>query len=416
MKKSINQILDNNKNYVKIYFLPALIILSFLLRVIVVYFTRDTHLDNEWNNLLNNLIEHKSFVYYTFDGILIPSALVPPMYPIFMYLINIINPFGTVNLLHLIIAVQLLISTYSVFLFYQINQNFFSQKVSLINAVIFSIIPLNVIISGQISSITLQMFLSLLFLKFLFHIINKENNKNIFIFSLISGLLILTRGEFLIIFSFILFFILIKKKIKLINLIKTLIIVILILSPYIVRNYIHFNEIFIVKSFGYNLWKGNNEFSTIEGYENLEKIKFKELKNKINNLKKDKYYEINRDNVFLDEAVKNINEDPVRYLGLFVKKFFSYYFIDLNSNYPNYYNFFHIIPILLLSIMSLPGLFVFFKKNKFESKCLGFYLFLNLIIFSIFFILPRYKLAILPIQIILMSYFISYLIKRFKKN
>ena len=164
------------------------------------------------------------------------------------------------------------------------------------------------------------------------------------------------------------------------------------------------------------MWKGNNEFSTIEGYENLEKIKFKELKNKINNLKKDKYYEINRDNVFLDEAVKNINEDPVRYLGLFVKKFFSYYFIDLNSNYPNYYNFFHIIPILLLSIMSLPGLFVFFKKNKFESKCLGFYLFLNLIIFSIFFILPRYKLAILPIQIILMSYFISYLIKRFKKN
>ena len=59
MKKSINQILDNNKNYVKIYFLPALIILSFLLRVIVVYFTRDTHLDNEWNNLLTNTEREK---------------------------------------------------------------------------------------------------------------------------------------------------------------------------------------------------------------------------------------------------------------------------------------------------------------------------------------------------------------------
>ena len=233
---------------------------------------------------------------------------------------------------------------------------------------------------------------------------------------MVSGLLILTRGEFLLVFSFILFFIFIKKKIKLINLTKILIVVVLVISPYVTRNYMHFDEIFIIKSLGYNLWKGNNQLSSVGGYENLERTEFMELKNKIINLKKNKYYEINRDNIFLDEAIYNLSENPIQYFKLFLKKIFSYYFFDINSNYPNYFNFFHIVPIVILSLLSFPGLFIFYKVNKFENKCLGLYLLLNLIIFSIFFILPRYKLVILPIQIILMTYFMKYLIKKLEKT
>ena len=114
----------------------------------------------------------------------------------------------------------------------------------------------------------------------------------------------------------------------------------------------------------------------------------------------------------LDEAISNLTNNSSRYFKLFFKKLFSYYFIDINSNYPNYYNFFHIFPIIILSILYFPGLFIFFKMSKFENKCLGLYLFTNLIIFSVFFILPRYKFAILPIQIILTGYFIQYLLNR----
>ena len=267
----------------------------------------------------------------------------------------------------------------------------------------------------QISSINLQIVLSLIFLKFLFLITRKKNNKNIIIFSIISGLLILTRGEFILIFSLILLFIIWQNKIKLIHLIKIVTIVALIISPYVLRNYIHFNQIFIVKSFGYNLWKGNNELSTVEGYENLSNSKFSKLSFKINNIEKNKYYEINRDNIFLNEALNNLQKDSSRYIKLFFNKLFSYYFIDSNSRYPNYYNFFHIYPVILISLMSIPGLFIFYKKNKFENKCLGFYLLINLIIFSIFFILPRYKLAILPVQIILATYSIDYIMKKIGK-
>ena len=147
----------------------------------------------------------------------------------------------------------------------------------------------------------------------------------------------------------------------------------------------------------------------------LRELNLLNSKKKIINLKKNKYYEINRDNIFLDEAIYNLSKNPIQYFKLFLKKIFSYYFFDINSNYPNYFNFFHIVPIVILSLLSFPGLFIFYKVNKFENKCLGLYLLLNLIIFSIFFILPRYKLVILPVQIILATYFIGYIVKKFKR-
>jgi hypothetical protein len=274
--------------------------------------------------------------------------------------------------------------------------------------------PLNIYICGQISSANIQLFLSLLFLKLLFTLIKNKTQKNIIIFSIVSGLLILCRGEFVIIFVFTLFFIFIYKKINIINLIKILIVVFLVISPHVIRNYIHFNQFIIVKSLGYNLWKGNNQLSKVEGYGKIDE--FKNLHDKVKSISKDKYYEINWDNIFLKEAKDNIEKNPIIYAKLFFKKLFSFYFIDLGSGYPNYYNFFHIFPIIILSLLSFPSLIIFFKNNKFENKYLGLYFFLNLVIFSIFFILPRYKLVIIPIQIILAVYFVQYLIKKFKKN
>ena len=285
MKKNINQILDNIFN-IKIYFLSWLIVLSFLLRLATVYFVKDTQIghEQEWGVLFDNLINYKSYSFYIFNDQLIPSVFMPPMYPFFLYLLKVITSFEGESLLYLIIFVQIILSTYSVYIFYQINQNFFSNKLSFINSIIFSIIPLNVYTCGQISSVSLQIIFSLLFIKFLLLIIKKQTMKNILIFSIVSGLLSLTRGEFILIFALTILFIFLKKKIKLVNLIKIIIVTFLIISPYVVRNYIHFDQIFIVKSLGFNLWKGNNELSTADGFENFNRIEFRNLKFKLDNL------------------------------------------------------------------------------------------------------------------------------------
>jgi len=395
------------------YLIYSLILITFLSRLFMVFFLRDTHLENEWQTLLNNLINYKSYSFYSFQDQLIPSAYMPPVYPFFLYIIYLITNFLNISFLNTIIFIQILLSTYSVYLFYQINLNFFKQKISVINSFIFTLIPLNIYYCGQISSINLQILLSLLFLKFLILLVNREEIVNLIIFSVTSGLLILTRGEFILIFILTVSYILFCKKTKLINLVKIFSIVILITSPYVIRNYIHFDQFFFVKSLGYNLWKGNNQLSIVQGYEDLRNLEFNKLNNKLQKIEKNSIYEISRDKVFLDEAIINLKSNPIAYIKLYVKKFFSYYFIDLNSNYPNYYNIFHFLPLLLISALSFPGLLTFFKEKNFERRSFGLYLILNLVIFSIFFILPRYKLIILPIQIILAANFIIYIVRKY---
>ena len=401
---------------IKIYYLYWLILFSFLLRLATVYYYGDTNLQsqnvNEWNILLENLIKYKSYSLYIFNETPIPSVYMPPVYPFFLYIIQVITSFEDSNLLNTIIFIQIILSTYSVYLFYQINQNFFSKKISLMNSIIFSIIPLNLYACGQISSINIQIVLSLLFLKFLLSLIDKERQIHIIFLSIISGFLILTRGEFILIFFIIILFGLINKKIKLKNLVLIILFVSLIISPYAIRNYMHFNQIFLVKSLGFNLWKGNNQLSRVEGYENLSNKNFDKLRSEINELEKNKYYEINRDNIFLEATKKNLNVDIFKYIKLFLKKIFSFYFIDFDSTYPRYYNFLNIFPTVFFSVLSFPGLFLFLKKKNIKYNYILLYLFLNLTIFSVFFILPRYKLIILPMQIIISTHFIIYFLKK----
>ena len=138
------------------------------------------------------------------------------------------------------------------------------------------------------------------------------------------------------------------------------------------------------------------------------------LQKKIDAISKDKFYEINLDKVFLDQATENIIKEPKRYLILFAKKVASFLFIDIKSSRPNYYNPLHYLPVLLLGITSLIGIFVSDKKSH-RLNYLIIILFANVVIFSSFFILPRYKLIILPLQIIFTNILITYIISMRKK-
>jgi len=409
--------IEKTKN-IKFILLSGLIIISFIIRLITAYFLGEDSFESastEWSVLVYSLIEKKSYSLYQFGDLIVPSVYMPPGYPMLLYLIKIAS-LDKINFLNLIMLFQIILGTYSVYIFYKINLRLFSDKLSLINSFIFSVFPLNIYMVGQISSITLQIFLSILFLHLLFIVIEKQKNTNIFFFGIASGLLVLTRGEFILIFFIIILFAMIKRQIKSSNVLKIILIVSLVLSPYLIRNYYHFNQIMLVKSLGFNLWKGNNELSLVEGYEDYDSYEFRDLKSKLNKLEKNKYYEINRDQLFLDQAKNYLSENPNKYLNLFFKKIYSFYFVDFKSTYPNYYNFFHFFPVIALAMLSFPGLFIFFKKNRIYNNYLGLYLFSNLIIFSIFFILPRFKLIILPVQIILAAYFIKYMLEKLNIN
>ena len=390
-----------------------LIFLSILIRIPVILIYGDTSLENEWKVLVNNLIINKTLAFDyldpTLDKFLLPNIWMPPLYAYYLYAFSFFGLEQDQYIL-LILSSQILISCLSVLVFYKLNKLFFSEKISFFSSILFSLFPLYLYACGQVSSVTLQVFLTILFFNLIFKFLDKRNFISILFLSFVGGLLILLRGEFILILllSFLCLFFYFKVKIKSILLIG--LIVIITISPYVIRNIIVFDKFVITKSFGYNLWKGNNPNSQIEGGGIFDE----KLKKKIQKIPKNNYYGINFDNIFLDRAAENILDQPVRYIVLFFKKFISFIFLDIYSSKSDYYKPIHYLPILILSITSLFGIILSDKKSKKLNYLILIYLF-TIVIFSCFFILPRYKLAIIPFQIIFTNILLEYIKKSFFK-
>ena len=401
-----------NKETVK---LILLILFSLLIRIPVILIFGDLNLENEWGVLVNNLIINQTLAFDyldpTLDKFLLPNVWMPPLYAYYLYFFSFFN-LEQQQYIQLILSSQIFLSLLSVVVFYKINKLFFSQQISFFGSLLFSLFPLYLYACGQISSVTLQVFLTLLFLYFIFQFLKKRNFLSIFLLSFIGGLSILLRGEFVLILliSFLYLFFYFKITIK--NISLMILIILITISPYLIRNIVVIDTITITKSVGYNLWKGNNPSSLVEGGVIIDE----NLRKEINNIPKDKFYGINFNKVFLDRATENIINDPIRYLTLFTKKFMSFLFIDIHSSRQDYYKPSHYLPVLLLAITSLIGIVLSDKKSNKLNYLILIY-FVNIIIFSCFFILPRYKLFIFPFQIIFTNVLIEYISKRyFRRN
>lgn len=403
--------------------LNIIIITSFLLKLTFVFFFHEKNLSDEWIILFNNFQENNSYSYYIFDGKHVPSSYMPPLYFIFLYFNKILS-LNLVNFLYLVFLNQILLSTMSVYLFYKICKNFFDDKNSLIGTLIFSLFPLMIYSNGLVSSASLQIFLYLLFFNYyLVFLEGKVDTIGIFKLSVICALNLILRGEFIIIFFFsIFYFILINKK-KALSGIIVLILSIGLISPYILRNFDNTNKLHIVNSSGYALWKGNNQLANVEGFHNSlnpntrtswpDVKEFESLYSELDKIEKNELYEINRDDVFKKEALKNISSNKIKYFLLYLKKIFSFYLIDFESSLKNYYNFFHIIPVLIFGILSIPGIIIAYKKKgNFKIKYLISMTLILTCFISIFFILPRYKISIISFQILFSIFCMEYMKKK----
>ena len=401
-----------------IFTIYNLIIISLIVRFLFVFFYSDNTLENEWGIILHNFevsgIFGLNVVVNEFIAIpdlakegdvVLPTVFMPPLYFYFIYILKFLtNDFF--NLVYLVIFSQVIISTVSIYVFYEIIYIFEKNKFkTLLVSALFAFFPINIYAVSQISSITLQIFLIVLFLYFLL-IYNLKNKIGfLFLFSIVSGFLILIRGEFILFYLFSVLYFLIYLKKKYLKVVIALLITFLIISPYLLRNYQIFDQFVLTKSFGYNLLKGNNPTKIVEGnaafVENEYDVESLKIKTNV-------YYEINLDNFYKEKAFEFIRNEPLNYLKLYFLKLFSFLFFDINSTYPNYYNFFHIFPKLLISIASFFGGIMSINKKGF-FQFLAFYYFLNALLFSLFFILPRYSLIYLPVQLLLSIEFFKYL-------
>jgi 4-amino-4-deoxy-L-arabinose transferase-like glycosyltransferase len=388
---------------IKFFFnLPVLMILSVIMRFIATYFYGDDVLEYEWLTLLRNLNNYGIISLEKF----IPSVFMPPLYLFVLYVLQFITP-ENFELVKVVLIFQVFLSTITIFVFYNLNKFFFSKNWSLFNSFLLSIFPLNIYTATQISSISLQIFLLTLYLYLFFSLQKKEKTLNFDIvsFSIVSGALMLLRGEFYLIFLISLIYLFIFKKINIKIFLFIFLISIITISPYLVRNYIVFDKVLMTKSLGFNLWKGNNPFATVEGSLSGEAHEHDKIFEEIDKIPKNFKFEIERDNLFLEKGLKHIKDKPLTFIAMSIKRFLSLFYFNLDSSYPNYYHPLFIIPIILIGIFSTLGIISSFKNLNIEKGYLFLHLFLTISIFSLFFILPRYKMIILPIQFIFMNYF-----------
>ena len=243
-----------------------IIFFSFFIKLIFVVFFHEKSLSDEWAVLFQNFKNFKSYSYYVFENQNIPSSYMPPMYFIFIY-INKMLSFEKINFLYLIYLNQILISSLTVYLFYKLCQNFLNERLSLFGALIFSVFPLIVYSNGLISSACLQLFFYLLFLNLFLKIFTNDfSRKKLFYLAIISALTLMLRGEFLVILLFSLIYLAASNYKKIIQAIAILTITIILVSPYLIRNYINTGNIHLVNVTGYALWKGNNQLSNVEDF------------------------------------------------------------------------------------------------------------------------------------------------------
>tara|TARA_B100000963_G_scaffold75792_1_gene63928 strand:- start:174 stop:1403 length:1230 start_codon:yes stop_codon:yes gene_type:complete len=398
------------------YNIFIVISISIILRFFLIDIYGDNDLQYEWKTLFLNLKDNGILAYRSFDGKLIPSVYMPPLYIYYIFFIDLLIT-EKINLTKAVLFSQIIVSALSVYFFYKTNLIIFNKKISLISSYIFSLFPIHIFSSLQISSITIQIFLNIFFLYLIIKTINeKKNFRTAILIGVVCGLSVLLRGEFLLIFLSTLIFLFFFKKLNLQYTITIIIISLIVISPYLTRNYLTFGKLTVTKSIGYNLWKGNNIDAGVEGSESLKAFSYDEVRSKINEIPKNKFYDFNYDKVFLESAIKFLKENPTLFFERYVKKFLSFTFLNINSNYPNYNHFLNIFPLGVISIAFIVGVFFGFKNNSIVYKYLIFNIFLTISIFSFFFILPRYKLIILPIQLIFINFILNKYLVNKKKN
>ena len=137
-------------------FFLLIITLSLVSRIFVIYAYGDQYIQMEWGEIFS---AYKKFGIFgrEINGEVVPNFYMPPLYPMFLILLDFLFPFEN-NFQLFVLYVQILLSLISILYFYRTLKFFFSENLSLLGTSIFAFLPLNIYSVSQSSSTCLQLF------------------------------------------------------------------------------------------------------------------------------------------------------------------------------------------------------------------------------------------------------------------
>lgn len=186
------------------------------------------------------------------------------------------------------------------------------------------------------------------------------------------------------------------------------------IAPWTVRNCMVMDKFVLIRTnFWVNAWRGNFPGATGTA-RNTDKI--------LQDLALDPEYrkiidpmlqgdEISREETYKKLAVQHIAEDPLRYIGLSLRRLF--YFWTLDPTHPMTGHLLYWLPWVLLVLLSMFGAYT--ARSLWYDYSFWYLLFvITTVIYSLMLVLPRYRIPLIPGLMLLAASGVHHLVRKLR--
>lgn len=366
------------------------------------YIIQESIIHNENFQIATHIVNGEGYSH-TYGGILRPTSMMPPLYPYFLSLFLYLCR-DTSSAFLVVSVVQSLIVSLAIFPLYAISNTIFNKKVAIMSSLLFIFYPIFIIQVLVIHQLNFEILCSCLLVYLLLRIKNNFASKEAIYLGIMLGISTLVNPVF---FSFLPVIAIwsyftcpnIPKRKIVKSLFVIFIISFLIISPWTIRNYNVYGEFVFMKSTGAYLYRGNNPDYTETGFPSQ---KLPEIDNKTSYPHDHPYYGKKIKKMTLEYMVNN----PIITVKQFLQKFYDFWwFPKIAPEQTPIIRRITYLPLLLLGIF---GIIITMRRFK-EVSALYIPLISFSFSYSIFFVLPRFRIPILPIFFIFSAYAVFYL-------
>jgi 4-amino-4-deoxy-L-arabinose transferase-like glycosyltransferase len=386
------------------WFLLSIYVVALIIRILIIKYTAwNATIHYESAEIAKFIIQGNGY-WWDWYGTIPPqpTAILPPIYTYFtaLFMALLENPARAFYI------AQAILSSLCVIPGYFLGRQLANNKTGIVTAVLFAVFPEIAFMSAKPVAESLLMpiviLIFYLFLKYKAEFIKSGNIKQFFWLGLLIGAatLIKTTAAFIIPAGFISLILLKSNRLKAICAAFLLSLGFLTaIAPWSIRNTLVLGKpIMLNTMYGFNLWRGNHPGATGTGRLDKDRISEDSLDPEYK-----KYIELNHPNTeleidkfYLDEAARFIKSDPMRYVGLCLKR--MVYFLTFDPTSPLTNNIIYLGGYFLALIFGVWGGLILAKEGKLDN----IFIFTPLV-FLLFYvpviILPRYRLTVIWILV-----------------